>query len=248
MAAPRKIDYERLEPAWRAGIKSPAQLAADYTADTGVAVSATAIVKHFKKHDIPRDLRAKVKAKADAMVLAAMVRGKVGGTGPTDREVVDGNATAIATIDLGHRRAVRTGREIVERLLNELGESCDPELWSNIRALAAPPLIDPSPEQKAEQERRSRDLADALERATAFPSRVAGARALADAMRVLITLEREIVGLDKSEADPSGTAGRILSDVERAARLMSILDRAKRAKAEADARAVASAAIATAKG
>lgn len=248
MAAPRKIDYERLEPAWRAGIKSPAQLAADYTADTGVAVSATAIVKHFKKHDIPRDLRAKVKAKADAMVLAAMVRGKVGGTGPTDREVVDGNATAIATIDLGHRRAVRTGREIVERLLNELGESCDPELWSNIRALAAPPLIDPSPEQKAEHERRARDLADALERATAFPSRVAGARALADAMRVLITLEREIVGLDKSEADPSGTAGRILSDVERAARLMSILDRAKRAKAEADARAVASAAIATAKG
>lgn len=247
MAAPRKIDYERLEPAWRAGIKSPAQLAADYTADTGVAVSATAIVKHFKKHDIPRDLRAKVKAKADAMVLAAMVRGKVGGTGPTDREVVDGNATAIATIDLGHRRAVRTGREIVERLLNELGESCDPELWSNIRALAAPPLIDPSPEQKAEQERRSRDLADALERATAFPSRVAGARALADAMRVLITLEREIVGLDKSEADPLG-GGRILSDVERAARLMSILDRAKRAKAEADARAVASAAIATAKG
>lgn len=248
MAAPRKIDYERLEPAWRAGIKSPAQLAADYTADTGVAVSATAIVKHFKKHDIPRDLRAKVKAKADAMVLAAMVRGKVGGTGPTDREVVDGNATAIATIDLGHRRAVRTGREIVERLLNELGESCDPELWSNIRALAAPPLIDPSPEQKAEHERRARDLADALERATAFPSRVAGARALADAMRVLITLEREIVGLDKSEADPSGAAGRILSDVERAARLMSILDRAKRAKAEADARAVASAAIATAKG
>ena len=247
MAAPRKIDYERLEPAWRAGIKSPAQLAADYTADTGVAVSATAIVKHFKKHDIPRDLRAKVKARSDAMVLAAMVRGKVGGTGPTDREVVDGNATAIATIDLGHRRAVRTGREIVERLLNELGESCDPELWSSIRALAAPPLIDPSPEQKAEQERRSRDLADALERATAFPSRVAGARALADAMRVLITLEREIVGLDKSEADPLG-GGRILSDVERAARLMSILDRAKRAKAEADARAVASAAIATAKG
>ena len=40
----------------------------------------------------------------------------------------------------------------------------------------------------------------------------------------------------------------VLSDVERAARLMSILDRAKRAKAEADARAVASAAIATAKG
>jgi hypothetical protein len=176
-----------------------------------------------------------------------MVRGKVGsGNGPTDSEIVEANGSALATIDIGHRRAVRTGREIVERLLNELGESCDPELWSNIRALAAPPLIDPSPEQKAEQERRSRDLADALERATAFPSRVAGARALADAMRVLITLEREIVGLDKSVGDAVG--GRILSDVERAARLMSILDRAKRAKAEADARAAASAAIATAKG
>ena len=54
MAAPKKIDYDRIEPGWRAGLLSPHQLAAAYTEETGQKVSHAAIIKHFKKAGIAR--------------------------------------------------------------------------------------------------------------------------------------------------------------------------------------------------
>ena len=56
MAAPKKIDYDRIAPGWRAGLLRPHQLAALYTEETGQKVSHAAIIKHFKKSGIARDL------------------------------------------------------------------------------------------------------------------------------------------------------------------------------------------------
>ena len=69
MAAPKKVDYERIEPGWRAGIKSPAQLASEYTEATGISVSRSAIIKHFTELGVPRDLKAKVRAAAHQAAL-----------------------------------------------------------------------------------------------------------------------------------------------------------------------------------
>lgn len=77
MAAIRKIDYERIEPDWRAGVKSVQQLAQEYTERTGVSVTKAAINKHFKGRGIPRDLTAKIRAKVEEKVLASKVSGKV---------------------------------------------------------------------------------------------------------------------------------------------------------------------------
>ncbi len=77
MAAHRRIDWERIEPGWRAGVKSVLQIAADYTKSTGDKVSHTAINKHFRDLGVPRDLSAKIKAKADAIVSASIVSGNV---------------------------------------------------------------------------------------------------------------------------------------------------------------------------
>lgn len=60
MAAPVRIDYDRIEPDWRAGIKSAQQMADEYTLATGQKVSHAGISKHFKKLGIPRDLIAKI--------------------------------------------------------------------------------------------------------------------------------------------------------------------------------------------
>ena len=76
MAAPKKIDYDRIEPGWRAGLLSPHQLAALYTEETGQKVSHAAIIKHFKKSGIARDLSSKINDRANAMVTEAMVTGK----------------------------------------------------------------------------------------------------------------------------------------------------------------------------
>ena len=45
MAAPKKVDYEAIEPGWRAGIKSPEQLAA-VGRDTECLALARAIQWH----------------------------------------------------------------------------------------------------------------------------------------------------------------------------------------------------------
>lgn len=227
MPAPRKIEYEQVEPGWRAGIKSPGQLAAEYTDATGVAVTPQAIRKHFVKAGVPRDLAAKIHAKAEAKVLAAMVPLKV--LPPALECEVEVASTLEATVRIEHKAAIRKFRERTVALMNELEDASDPNLWAQIRALAASPLIDPSPEQTRAQDARAEALIEALNRAIAFPTRVAGLRALSDSLKTLIGLEREALGLDNKSAGDRTTC-RTLSDIERAARIMSILDRARRVR------------------
>jgi hypothetical protein len=121
MAAPKKVDYEAIEPDWRAGIKSPAQMAHDYTQATGVSVRRAAIIKYFKSRNIPRDLTAKVQAKAKAMVAEAMVTGKVSTDAAiADSEIVERSAIDIANVLIGHRKDISRNRGIAEKLEAQL--------------------------------------------------------------------------------------------------------------------------------
>jgi hypothetical protein len=129
MAAPKKIDYERIEPDWRAGVKSPSQLAAEYTADTGVSVSHPAIIKHFTKLGVPRDLTAKVAAKAESMVLESMVTGKVSSvTNKTNADIVNGAAEEVATVILFERGDVKRGRMLLNRMMTVMEGKDDADL------------------------------------------------------------------------------------------------------------------------
>lgn len=53
------IDWDRIEPDFRANIKSVLQIAAEYEEATGRSISHTAINKHFKKLGVTRDIRDK---------------------------------------------------------------------------------------------------------------------------------------------------------------------------------------------
>lgn len=57
------IDWEAMEADWRAGFKSVLQLSKEY------GVSRAAILKHWDKEGVERDLSAKINAKSDALVL-----------------------------------------------------------------------------------------------------------------------------------------------------------------------------------
>lgn len=124
MAAPRIIDYGRIEPGWRAGILSVQQLADEYRAATGQAVTLTAINKHFKKLGIPRDLSAKIEAKAAAMVSAAMVSGKVSIDGT---ETLPAEAAMVSAAMVSGKVSV-TGTSYrvlrVRRLFSPLNQKC----------------------------------------------------------------------------------------------------------------------------
>ncbi len=216
MAAPKKIDYERIEPDWRAGIKSPAQMAAEYTRTTGVSVSHAAIIKHFKKLGVPRDLAAKVHAKAEAMVMESMVTGKVSPvTTKPDAEVIAQTATLIAGVSISHRKDAATARALCLTLLAELntvtGERLTVELIQD--------LLDKL-ENPEGNEARSKSLdkaRDALNKAMSLPSRASSLKALADSLKTLITIEREAWGLktDKDGETPKSAAnGGFLTDDE----------------------------------
>lgn len=197
MAAPRKIDWERVEPDWRAGIKSVLQIAADYAAATGQTVSHTAINKHFRKLGVPRDLSAKVQAKAEAMVSAAMVAG-LGSTETTasDAEIINVSAAAVAEVRLTHRKDIRKGRELVARLLDELSvESISPEALEQFAEVVAADrssyIEDPDKRDKAFAEALATFL-----KMTNLPARAGVMQKLAAALKELINLEREAYGID----------------------------------------------------
>lgn len=143
MAALPKVDYERIEPGWRAGILSPAQLAEEYTKATGVAVSRVAIIKHFEKLGVPRDLKAKIQAKADAMVAQAMVTGKVSSaTTVTTAKVINGQATTQAVVRISHQSSAKRYQALVAKLTAELERQTKKHASLKDRASTVKILVD----------------------------------------------------------------------------------------------------------
>ena len=65
----QKIDYDRIERGWRAGILSPRQLAAAYEEETGQKVSHAAIIKHFTKLFLVHGIAKKNPVKFNRVVL-----------------------------------------------------------------------------------------------------------------------------------------------------------------------------------
>ena len=205
MAAAKKIDYERIEPGWRAGILSPQQLAEIYTAETGVPITRSAINKHFRDLGIPRDLAAKVHAKADELLASSMVSGGMvsGKVSPEplkpirEAEIVAHSAATEASVRLEHRRDITRMRALVLRLLDECeAEAATPGLFASLGEIMASP------------DERGRDRArEAYDKAIGLPQRIKGVKELAEALRVLVGMEREAYGITSGAEAAVGDDG-----------------------------------------
>ena len=201
MAASKKVDYDRIEADWRAGILSPRQLAAKYTEATGDPVSHAAIVNHFKRSGIERDLAAKIRAKADAMVTQAMVTGKVTREPIVpEQQIIEDNATQIAAVRLGHRKDIARARCAAGNLLSELEAQTGPNVASLLADLGD---LMRNPDEKAQDK-----LNDLYQKATSLPGRVKTMKELSDAMRVLIGLERDAFSIGDGADDVHGDVSR----------------------------------------
>ena len=199
--AKKKVDYDLIEPGWRAGIKSPAQLAAEYTEATGQPVSRVAIIKHFEKRNVPRDLGAKIQAKAESLVAAAAVTGQVTAeTRATETAIVEKNGRDVALVALGHRRDIKRGRELVISMLDELESQSSAETREAFRRLG---------EIMAAPDEYGRDkLNDAYMAAVSLPERIKGVKALTEALKNVVALEREAWGLN-ANVKPSDAANPV---------------------------------------
>jgi hypothetical protein len=202
----KTIDWARIEPGWRANVKSVLQLAADYEAATGDKVSHTAINKHFKDLNIPRDLREKVKASAQAKVSAAVVSAQVSTeTTPNDAAIIEANADLVAGVMLSQRKDIQRSRHLAMSLLYELeDQTFSRELFDQLADLVAgPPITGTEPADKAAEARRQR-LLEAFDRVMSTGSRVDSMKKLADTLKTLVALEREAYGLADDPSKPKG--------------------------------------------
>lgn len=193
-------DWERIEVDYRAGLLSVREIA------SAQGVSHVAIGKRAKRDGWERDLKAKIKAKADALVTKAAVTNEVTNEqAVTERRIVEANAQVIAEIRTAHRRDIARARSLAMKLLDELEIQTD-----NIGLL-----------EQLETALSGDDGPDGLtrvfQRVTSTAGRIDSAKKLAEAMKVLVGMEREAYGIVEAAklevTSPDGSMkGRSLAD------------------------------------
>ena len=189
MATP---DWEAIESAYRAGVQSVREIASQH------GITHGAINKRSKRDGWERDLKAKIKAKADALVSKREVSTLVSTERVvSERILIEANAEVIANVRMEHRGDIRRARTLTNSLLAELESEC-----SDVDAL----------NQLGELLRREDDkgmdkLNDLYHKIISLPGRVKAMKDLADSLKNLITLERQAYSLDDPDAGKQSPIG-----------------------------------------
>lgn len=181
-----KPDWEAIESAYRAGLMSLREIASLHS------ISEGAIRKRAKRDDWSRDLSAKIKERADDLVRKQEVRKQVRTENAlSERVLIEASAEVIATVRMEHRGDIRRAREITNALFDELGAEC-----ADVAAL------EKLGELMCDPDENGRDKLNEIYRAViAMPERVKSVKALSDALKNLIGLERQAYDIDGSAGD-----------------------------------------------
>lgn len=176
-----KPDWEAIESAYRAGVLSVRELAGKY------GISHQAISKRAKKDGWERDLKAKVQAKADALVAKREVARQVATERTiSERQLIEATAEVIATVRMEHRGDIRRARELTNMLFDELAGEC-----GDVAALEMLGDL-----MRREDDKGQDKLNDLYHKIISLPSRVKSMKDLSDSLKTLIGLEREAYSID----------------------------------------------------
>jgi hypothetical protein len=202
------VDWDAMEPEWRAGIKSPNQLAKEY------GVSRPAILKHFDKKGVKRDLAAKIRARAESLVTEDAVTSPVAPeTKIAENAVVEANAQLQASIIRDQRGDIKEARELVRRLLSELRvESLDAGLLEEMAEFIATDktsLIGDAGKRDA----AFRKMMDGFMRLIDLPSRATVMQKLTESLIRLVDAERRVFGI-KDDVPPDPISNHSDEEIE----------------------------------
>ena len=198
------VDWDAMEPDWRAGIKTKKQLSEEYR------VSRAAIDKHWDKAGVERDLKVKIQAKADALVAQSVVTPEVtpaqkNATKAAETAIIDANAAVQAHVRIAHRSDIKLARTLSMTLLAEL----EHQTGSNALYLQLQELLEGSSgeESNATAADRQRKRQDIFERAMSLGGRSKTMKEMADTLKTLVGLEREAHGLEIASGDDGMVRG-----------------------------------------
>ena len=189
-------DWERIELDYRAGVKSLREIA------RGSGVSHVTISKRAKKEGWARDLTAKIQAKADELVNKATVNTGVNSVSAVyERETIEANAQAVASVKLAHRQDIQRTRSITMSLLSELEQQAGAE---NAEQLAQLGELLRNPDERGQDK-----LNDLYQKIIGLPSRAKVMRELSESLAKLVALERQAFGLDTLSLSESQAGARV---------------------------------------
>lgn len=185
----RCIDWDAIELEYRAGVRTVREIGAQF------GVSHTAINKKAKASGWVRDLKARIRSKAEALVSRDAVATKV--SMETEREIIEANAVLQANVIRAHRKDITRYRALCEMLLSEIelqtGERITFEQLGELMA---------APDDKGQDKRN-----DLFCKVISTPSRVDSVKKLAETLKTLIGLERQAFGIadnaDGNDPPPS---------------------------------------------
>jgi hypothetical protein len=182
-------DWERIEADYRAGLLSVREIAASQ------GISHTAIQKRAKAESWERDLNAKIRAKADRLVAKREVATQVATEkAATERGIVEANAEVIAQVRMNHRGDIARARKLCMSLMREIEiETDNLDLFEELGELLR------SEDDKGQDKRN-----EVYRRVISGASRIDSMKKLADALKVLISLEREAYGIETNEKQQGG--------------------------------------------
>jgi hypothetical protein len=182
-AQKRAIDWEAIELAYRSGVLSTREIGAQHD------VSHTLINRKAKAEKWDRDLSAKIKAKADAIVSKAGVSSEV--SMETEQQTIAANANLVAGIQLSQRKDIQRSRNLVMSLLGELEHQTEHrELYEQLGEL----MFDPD-------EKGVDKLNEIYRKAMSLQGRTGTMKSLSDSLKTLVALEREAFGIDGGKED-----------------------------------------------
>lgn len=188
MTEKRFIDWELIERAYRAGIKTLRQIGEEF------GVSHTAINKKAKELGWTRDLTEKIQQRAQSLVTKAEVSKVVSSSVSKERQLSDAETVSaysdiVANIDMTQRSDVKMAMDTSRQMLVELASLSRPEVMSVLEWMA---------ENFDESNGPFKDKANELYRyIISLPGRIKMAKELAATHGVYVPLQRKIYKLDE---------------------------------------------------
>ncbi|MGY0156374.1 hypothetical protein ACVQK1_09365 [Edwardsiella tarda] len=191
-----KPDWEAIESAYRAGVLSLREIAEQH------GITHGAINKRAKRDGWERDLKAKIKSRADALVSKREVSTLVSTEKVvSERILIEANAEVIANVRMEHRGDIRRAREIANALFDELAAEC-----ADIDSLRKLGELMLAPDENGKDK-----LNEIYHAIIGMPERVKSMKALSETLKNLIGLEREAYSI-KEDEPASVNKGTSLND------------------------------------
>jgi hypothetical protein len=213
MTKPKDIDWDGVELAYRPGIKTLAVIGEEF------GISDAAIVKRAKKYGWTRDLKERIRAETEKRLAELVSPEKL----VKEELVIEANANLQTSVVVSHRKDIGQARNLGGKLFAEVEAVTDNrELFDKLGELMY------APDDKGRDK-----LNEIYQKVISMPGRVSSYKALTDAIKTMIGLERQAYGLaDNANGEANSEQKAEISDTEAARRIAFVFASAMHKKGE----------------